>query len=67
MMGRSASEKNTAGLTEEGKAEKEPHRPLVPSPRTPQPETFGGWVLRLRLQRSVPERELGLAVWRQPK
>ena len=26
-----------------------------------------GWVLRLRLQRSVPGRGLGLAVWRQPE
>ena len=25
----------------------------------------GGWELRLRLQRSVPGRGLGLAVWRQ--
>ena len=26
-----------------------------------------GWVLRLRLQRSVSRRELGLAVWKQPE
>ena len=26
-----------------------------------------GWALRLRLQRSVPGRGLGLAVWRQPE
>ena len=26
-----------------------------------------GWVLRLRLQRSEPERRLVLAVWRQPE
>ena len=25
------------------------------------------WALRLRLQRSVPRRGLGLTVWRQPK
>ena len=27
----------------------------------------GGWLLRLRLQGSVPGRGLGLAVWGQPK
>ena len=27
----------------------------------------GGWALRPRLQRSVPGRGLGLAVWRQPE
>ena len=27
----------------------------------------GGWVLRLRLWRSVPGKGLGLAVWGQPK
>ena len=27
----------------------------------------GGWALRLRLQRSLLGRGLGLAVWRQPK
>ena len=30
--------------TEEGKAEKEPHRPSVPPPGTTQPETLG-WEL----------------------
>ena len=27
----------------------------------------GGWVLRLRLQRSVPRSRLEFAVWTQPK
>ena len=37
--------------TEEGKAEREPHRPLAPPPLTPQPEMRGrGWELRFRLQ-----------------
>ena len=27
--------------TEEGRAEREPHKPLVPPPQTPQPETLG--------------------------
>ena len=38
-------------------------------PQIPQPETSlgWGWALRLRLWRSVPGRELGLAMWRQPE
>ena len=49
--------------SEKGKAEWEPHRSSEPPAQTPQPR----WALRLRLQRSVPGRGLGLAVWRQPK
>ena len=29
-----------SSLTEEGKAEREPHRPLYHCPQTPQPETL---------------------------
>lgn len=43
----SLREKNS-GWSEEGKAEREPHRLLVPQPRTPHPRHLGrGWVLRL--------------------
>ena len=31
---------NCSSWTEEGKAERELHKPLVPPPRTPQPETL---------------------------
>ena len=27
----------------------------------------GGWALRLRFPRSIPERRQGLVVWRQPE
>ena len=52
--------------TEEGKAEREPHRPLVPPSRTPQPVTLSrDWVLKHRLLRSVLEGGIGLAAWSQ--
>ena len=35
--------------TEEGKAEREPQRPLIPHPKTPQPETLG-WGLDTETQ-----------------
>ena len=49
LMGRSAEMEGNKSLrekhsswTEEGKAEREPHRPLVTPLRTPQPEKLGG-------------------------
>ena len=54
--------------TEEGKAEREPHRPSVPLPGHHSLRCTGrGWTLRLKLRRSVPGRGLELAVWRQPE
>ena len=52
----------------EGKAERFPHRGSVPT-STHQPERLacspvrmgGDWELRLRLQRSIPRKGLGLA------
>ena len=61
--------KKHSSQTEEGKAERESltdhcyHCPGHHSLR----HSEGGWVLRLRLQRSVLGRRLGLAVWRQPE
>ena len=51
----------------EGKAERFPHRESVPT-NTHQPETLvcsptrvgGGWVMRLRLQRSDPRERTGV-------
>ena len=52
--------------SEEGKAE--PHRPSVPQPSAPQPETLCmGWALKLELQRSFLEKRLGLAMQKQPE
>ena len=71
-MGRSADTKKPQSLREkcsswieEDKAEREPQRPSVPPPRTPQPEMLRRGVLRLRLQRSVLRRGLGLVVGKQ--
>ena len=43
------------------------HRPSEPLAQTSQTETLVGWVLRLRLWRSLSGNRLGLMVWRQPK
>ena len=42
-----------------------PHEPLAQIPQTEM--LTGGWVLRLRLWRSVLRSGLGLVVWRKPK
>ena len=54
--------------TKEGR-EREPHKPLVPTPHRHHSLrcSGNGWVLRLRLQRLVPGREPGLVVWRLPE
>ena len=52
--------KKHSSQSEEGKAEREPHRPSTPPPGAPQPE-------RLGLQNSVLGKGLGLAVWKQPE
>ena len=50
--------------TEEGKAERELHRPSVPHCQVYHSlrQLGGGWALRLRLWRSVPRRGLELAM-----
>lgn len=47
---------------------REPHKSSVPPPGHHHlTHPGGGWVLRLRLWRSVPCRGLGLTVWREPE
>ena len=41
--------------------------PALPSLRCASAGTGRGWVRKLGLQRSDPERGLGLAAWRQPE
>ena len=41
MEGSQSLRENHSSWTEEGKAEREPQRPLVPPPGTPQPEMLG--------------------------
>ena len=52
---------------EEGKAQREPHKPSISPLWTPQPEMLRQGPGALRLQKSVPRRGVGLAVWRQPE
>ena len=68
-LGQSAEMEGTQSLrekhsswTEEGKAERELHKPSVHDNLR---SSGGGWALRRRLQRSVLGRELRLAMWRQ--
>ena len=52
--------------TEEGKAERELHKPSVPSPGNHSLRCLdGSWELRLRFQRPFLGRGLGWAVWKQ--
>ena len=63
-----ASEKSTTAGLRRAK-QRESHRDYqYHSPWTPQSKKLRqGWMLRLRLRRSVPRRRLGLTVWRQPE
>ena len=69
MEGSQSLREKHSNWTEEDKAEKELHRPsLLPSPRHHSLRRLSrGWVLRIRLQRSVERRGLKLAVWRWPE
>ena len=63
-----ASEKSTAvSLRRAKQRERERATQSIGiSAKPPQPETLGwGMMLRLRFQRSVPGRRLGLAMWKQ--
>ena len=62
MEGTQSLREKHSSWTEEGKAERELHKPSVHDNLRP---SGGGWALRRRLQRSVLGRELRLAMWRQ--